>query len=208
MVTRPNVWFVGVTPRRNPELVVAVLWQNGEFSYYPARIGAEVVAAYVDKQRRLAHNLPPAKAAGKPVEVGAVWTDAGDWTERANGGQTARLHAGHFFVHPSDAPAQPAVAENDRQALPRTLTKAAPWQGWDGPSRAVAAGRGASRASLEEAMSPVRRFLSFRDFDWALLGMVLVLCTISVLRSTRPRCTPGLRAFPPSRSSGSPAAWS
>jgi penicillin-binding protein 2 len=29
----PNVWFVGLTPRRNPELVVAVLWQNGEFSY-------------------------------------------------------------------------------------------------------------------------------------------------------------------------------
>ena len=27
--TNPNVWFVGVTPRRNPELVVAVLWQNG-----------------------------------------------------------------------------------------------------------------------------------------------------------------------------------
>jgi rod shape determining protein RodA len=26
----------------------------------------------------------------------------------------------------------------------------------------------------------MRRFLSFRDFDWALLGMVLVLCTISV----------------------------
>ena len=30
-------------------------------------------------------------------------------------------------------------------------------------------------------MSPMRRILSFRDFDWALLGMVLVLCTISVL---------------------------
>jgi rod shape determining protein RodA len=27
----------------------------------------------------------------------------------------------------------------------------------------------------------MRRFLSFRDFDWALLAMVLVLCTISVL---------------------------
>jgi rod shape determining protein RodA len=27
----------------------------------------------------------------------------------------------------------------------------------------------------------MRRFLSFRDFDWALLGMVLVLCFISVL---------------------------
>ena len=30
-------------------------------------------------------------------------------------------------------------------------------------------------------MSQMRRFLSFRDFDWALLGMVLALCTISVL---------------------------
>ena len=30
-------------------------------------------------------------------------------------------------------------------------------------------------------MSPVRRFLSYRDFDWALLGTVLLLCTISVL---------------------------
>ncbi len=49
----PNVWFVGVVPRRNPELVVAVLWQHGDFSYYPARIGARVVAAYVEKQRRL-----------------------------------------------------------------------------------------------------------------------------------------------------------
>ena len=60
--TNPNVWFVGVTPRRNPELVVAVLWQNGGFSYYPARIGAAVVSAYVEKQRRLAHNLVPQKA--------------------------------------------------------------------------------------------------------------------------------------------------
>ncbi|HUX43963.1 MAG TPA: rod shape-determining protein RodA [Terracidiphilus sp.] len=30
-------------------------------------------------------------------------------------------------------------------------------------------------------MSQVRRFLSFRDFDWMLLGMVLVVCVISVL---------------------------
>ena len=32
----------------------------------------------------------------------------------------------------------------------------------------------------ERAMSQMRRFLSFRDFDWTLLGMVLLLCTISV----------------------------
>lgn len=29
-------------------------------------------------------------------------------------------------------------------------------------------------------MSPMRRFLSFRDFDWALLAMVLLLCALSV----------------------------
>ena len=69
----PNVWFVGVTPRRNPELVVAVLWQNGEFSYYPARIGAKIVSGYVEKQRRLAHNLVPVKTAA-PVVMSAVWT--------------------------------------------------------------------------------------------------------------------------------------
>ena len=28
---------------------------------------------------------------------------------------------------------------------------------------------------------PIRRFLSFRDFDWALLGLVLLLCSVSVL---------------------------
>ena len=67
-----------LSPRRNPELVVAVLWQNGDFSYYPARIGAKVVAAYVEKQRRLAHNLQPVKEHHRrPVEVGAVWSEPG-----------------------------------------------------------------------------------------------------------------------------------
>ena len=69
--TNPNVWFVGVTPRRNPELVVAVLWQNGNKSWFAARIGAKVVSAYVDKQRRLAHNLAAHQDPAAPVEMGA-----------------------------------------------------------------------------------------------------------------------------------------
>ena len=100
--TNPNVWFVGVVPRRNPELVVAVLWMHGEFSYYPARLGARVVAAYVEKQRRLAHNLQPLKAAtpAKPVEVGAIWTTPDDAAKNNAAGQIARIHAGRFFVDP------------------------------------------------------------------------------------------------------------
>ena len=92
-VTFPNVWFVGVTPRRNPELVVAVLWQNGEFSYYPARIGAAVVSAYVEKQRRLAHNPVPTKTAA-PVEMGAVWTAP----RTGQNGGAARMQTGDFLV--------------------------------------------------------------------------------------------------------------
>jgi penicillin-binding protein 2 len=96
----PNVWFVGVTPRRNPELVVAVLWQNGEFSYYSARIAAQIVSAYVDKQRRLQHNLPPLKAQlPAATEVGAVWaTPSSGGKHSARKGETAGLHTGHFFV--------------------------------------------------------------------------------------------------------------
>jgi penicillin-binding protein 2 len=121
--TYPNVWFVGVTPRRNPELVVAVLWQNGEFSYFPARIGAKVVAAYVEKQRRLANNLQPSKAPAPPApaEVGAVWTvpdpNAKDPADR----EVARLHTGHFYVEPGmGSPAkttQPAIANASRLGL-------------------------------------------------------------------------------------------
>ncbi len=126
--TYPNVWFVGVTPRRNPELVVAVLWQNGEFSYYPARIGAKVVAAYVEKQRRLANNLmPPKTAAPKPVEVGAVWSSPGAPGAGISPGQGGGIQGGHFTVDsrgqvtpgtPPAAKAPPGPGEHARPAVP------------------------------------------------------------------------------------------
>jgi penicillin-binding protein 2 len=119
--TNPNVWFVGVTPRRNPELVVAVLWQNGQFSYYPARLGARVVAAYVEKQRRIANNLVPSKQPAAPAEVGAIWTQPMPQSgTAANGDATAatRMQAGHFFVDPSAKHGDIVTAE---AAKPSTL---------------------------------------------------------------------------------------
>jgi penicillin-binding protein 2 len=107
--TFPNVWFVGVTPRRNPELVVAVLWQDGEFSYYPARIGAKVVEAYVNKKRREAGNLPPEKAAG-PVDVGAVWTEP----DGTGGSLKPKIHSGHFYVDGNGVVAENAPAAKVR----------------------------------------------------------------------------------------------
>ncbi len=87
---KDNAWFVGVTPRRNPEIVVAVLFEGGEHGQFAARIAAQVVKAYVEKQRR-----QPTKVAqgGKKVEIGAVWNSASpDGTEHDT------LHGGRFVV--------------------------------------------------------------------------------------------------------------
>jgi penicillin-binding protein 2 len=54
---KDNGWFVGVAPRRNPEIVVCALLEQGEHGYLAARVVSQVVKAYVEKQRRL-HNNP------------------------------------------------------------------------------------------------------------------------------------------------------
>jgi len=81
---KDNAWFVGVTPRRNPEVVVAVLFEGGEHGQFAARIAAQVIKAYVEKQRRL-----PNKVAQKDnkVDVGALWNTPND---------DDGIRAGHF----------------------------------------------------------------------------------------------------------------
>jgi penicillin-binding protein 2 len=73
---KDNGWFAGVAPRRNPEIVVAVLIEQGEHGYLAARMAAQVIKAYVDKQRRL-HNNPTLfsdKADPGSVPVAGVWS--------------------------------------------------------------------------------------------------------------------------------------
>jgi penicillin-binding protein 2 len=85
---KDNAWFVGVTPRRSPELVVGVLFEGGEHGQFAARLAAQVVKAYVDKQRR-----QPVKIAESPkkIEIGAVWSTAGPQGHDD-------FQAGHFSV--------------------------------------------------------------------------------------------------------------
>ena len=80
-----NGWFVGFTPRRNPEIIVAVLFEGGEHGRLAARLATQVIKAYVDKQRRL-----PSKVAKQDhkVDVGAIWNEAGD----------EQLHGGRFLI--------------------------------------------------------------------------------------------------------------
>jgi penicillin-binding protein 2 len=109
MSTRPNVWFVGITPRRNPELVVAVLFQNGDKSWFAARIGSQVVAAYVEKQRRLLGDLPPDKPQ-QPVEMSGVWSQP-DNAPAAKGQQ--KIGTGSFVVANGQAVPEKAPAGKD-----------------------------------------------------------------------------------------------
>jgi penicillin-binding protein 2 len=103
---RPNAWFVGMSPRRNPDIVVAVLWEHGGWGSGSAHVAARVIEAYVNKQRRLNHNLATEKE--HQVEVGAVWSDPS--SPDAMGGkpvvpkgskknlQLDAMRAGHFFI--------------------------------------------------------------------------------------------------------------
>ena len=38
--TLPNAWFVGMTPRRNPDIAVAVLWQHGYWGNNSAKLAS------------------------------------------------------------------------------------------------------------------------------------------------------------------------
>jgi penicillin-binding protein 2 len=87
---KDNAWFVGVTPRRNPELVVCVLFEGGEHGQFAARVAAQVVKAYVEKERRQPTKM--AKDTNK-VEIGAVWSAPDD-----DGHGHDSLRGGRFLV--------------------------------------------------------------------------------------------------------------
>jgi len=55
--TVPNAWFVGMAPRRNPDIVVAVLLENGDWGWHAAQVAAQVVSVFVNKQRKHDANL-------------------------------------------------------------------------------------------------------------------------------------------------------
>jgi penicillin-binding protein 2 len=68
--TVPNAWFVGIAPRRNPDIVVAVLWENGNWGWNSAKLAAQVIDAYVNEQRARAGNLMKAQLV-KPEDAPA-----------------------------------------------------------------------------------------------------------------------------------------
>jgi len=73
--TLPHSWFVGMAPRRNPDIVVAVLWEHGYWGNNSAMLAAQVIDTYVTKQRERAGNL--VKVAEVPKVVAPVVQTSG-----------------------------------------------------------------------------------------------------------------------------------
>ncbi len=118
---RPNSWFVGMVPRRNPDIVVAVLWEHGGWGSVSAPVAARVIEAFVDKQRRLNNNLQQAQVPSK-VEVGAVWSQqpepglpvpAGVATADA----PPKVQGGHFEVPLQSSGPRPVSAASQVAAV-------------------------------------------------------------------------------------------
>jgi penicillin-binding protein 2 len=108
----PNSWFVGMVPRRNPEIVICVLQEHGDWGANSAKIAAQIVTTYVNKQRTKDKNVLDQAAVSKPVEVGAVWSEPPPTRRKHSGApsQDTILHAGHYTVYPAAYVAPPAAA--------------------------------------------------------------------------------------------------
>jgi penicillin-binding protein 2 len=118
----PNGWFVGVIPRRNPEFVVAVLWEHGDWGSNAAKLASQVATVYVNKKRIQDQNALALVGKSSPIEMGAVWSDpetAGPKPRHAGAAQTAQLRGGHFPL-----PHTPLIPA---RSVASTLF---PWQAW------------------------------------------------------------------------------
>ncbi|HEY3972053.1 MAG TPA: penicillin-binding protein 2 [Candidatus Sulfotelmatobacter sp.] len=98
-----NGWFVGFTPRRNPDIVVCVLFQGGEHGKLAARLATQVIKAYVEKQRRTPQKMVEKPKSGT-VDIGGLWT------EPDTDGHKEKLQGGRFVLDLPKRPSALAVA--------------------------------------------------------------------------------------------------
>src|SRR5271157_3102237 len=99
-----NGWFVGFTPRRNPDVVVCVLFQGGEHGKLAARVATQVIKSYVEKQRRTPQKMVEKPKGNGTVDIGALWT------EPDTDGAKEKLTGGRFILDLPKKPLPAAIA--------------------------------------------------------------------------------------------------
>jgi penicillin-binding protein 2 len=128
---KDNGWFVGFTPRRNPDIVVCVLFEGGEHGALAARLATLVIKAYVDKKTngKIEHITPPTDnaapapggpeeappptpAPAKPTVVTGLWNDGGD---------AGHLQGAHFITDGQQREFHRAIAAPGMEAFAQTI---------------------------------------------------------------------------------------
>jgi penicillin-binding protein 2 len=99
-----NGWFVGFTPRRNPDIIVCALFEGGEHGRLAARLATQVIKAYVDKQHRLAPKMAGNPNPEQKADIGALWNAPDD-----DGGNN-KLEGGKFVLDLAKKPVAVAIA--------------------------------------------------------------------------------------------------
>ncbi len=106
-----NGWFVGFTPRRNPDIVVCVLFQGGEHGRLAARLATQVIKAYVDKQHRTPQKMVEKPKSGGTVDIGGLWTEP----DSDGDGDRETLGGGRFVL---DLPKKPLALATAAPGMP------------------------------------------------------------------------------------------
>jgi penicillin-binding protein 2 len=130
---KDNGWFVGFTPRRNPDIVVCVLFEGGEHGALAARLATLVIKAFEDKKTkgRIEHITPPTDEAppgeqtpqnppraatpSKVTVMTGLWSDGGSDPGRL---QAARFSAGTPQREFHRAVAAPGMEQFAQSAAP------------------------------------------------------------------------------------------
>ena len=120
---KQNGWFVGVTPRRNPDIVVAMFFEGGEHGRLAARLVAPIVKAFVDKQRRVRNdnNYAAVDKDGHPIAVSGIWSEG-----KAEDGVSDRMLAGTLELQTDSKSALPPHARQAGVTQGRPKTKSDP----------------------------------------------------------------------------------
>jgi len=103
-----NGWFVGFTPRRNPDIVVCVLFQGGEHGKLAARLATQVIKAYVDKQHRAPQKMVEKPKSDGTVDIGGLWTEPD--SDGDGDGDKEKLDGGRFVLNLPKKPMALATA--------------------------------------------------------------------------------------------------
>jgi penicillin-binding protein 2 len=128
---RDNGWFVGLAPRRNPEIVVSVLYQSGEHGAAAAPAAREVIKAYFGK-KRINPGGGPTMSQVRPTSGGTVTsaviatTTAAAAPAPSASSSPASSPAGRILAVPAAMPAQQEETPDRPTAPQSTVPPAAP----------------------------------------------------------------------------------